>query len=96
MLNPNKLLKKLENVIHWPRQKYVKVQILNDDNSKSEIEIPKKETDLVMELKYLAKLKKPINEKQWENLRKAIEAYGEECYDKGSMDESMANAGPEL
>lgn len=88
------ILEKGAIVDMWPgRKNAYKCIVLNSDNTKSEMSIPKAECELLMQLHMV---RSKLTESQMSALKELITSFGEERYDQGIYDESIQNAGADI
>ena len=82
MVNPNKLKVVKENVTVYPNVPHVKCNILNNDNSVSEVTIEKNEVELAL---YLKQLSKKLTTTEMNKLTLLIEIYGDARSENGAF-----------
>ena len=79
------IIEKHELVDIWPsKNNAYKCIVLNGDNTKHTIDVPKSECELVM---YLKQIKHKLSQNEMLHLVKLIEEFGSEKYDGGSMND---------
>ena len=84
-----RILEKHELVNVWPvKRNAYKCIVLNSDNTKSEVNIPIAECELIM---YLNLIKHNLNQAEMESIKKLIEKFGEEKHDAGRQYENDCN-----
>lgn len=85
------ILEKHELIDSWPgTQNAYKCVVLDYDNTKLEERIPKAECELLM---YLSSIHHKLTQPEFKNLKKLIEAFGDERYDEAMWDQSMDDEG---
>lgn len=88
------ILEKHELVDSWPGTKNAyKCVVLNPDNTKATVNIPKAKCELLM---YLSALKSKLSEAELTKLKKMIDEFGDERYYDAIMQEAMDDAGADI
>lgn len=87
MLNPNILLNIGATASIYPgKDNAVKAEIINSDNTKSEITIRKEEADLAL---YLKTIRHKLASHELDRIVSLIEDYGSMKYEEGSNDSEL-------